>query len=511
MTTHLFLFQIGPVQTFIAQARRTQDLFIGSYILSELASAGVTAASTLTHFKAIFPLVENGQVHGGAPHRFAFLCDEHPQIAAGVVQSAVQTRWLVGFADPVFRLLQHAVGSGEWQATFERQKTSWQEFYWAAVEYDPRDHGGSFRRVSAALAQRKYARTIHAVDEPGYKCTLTGAQSALELSWRQLRKHLGDTEGKILRPNERLGSLALIKRLAAISLKREDSGILDFEGFPSTREIAADRKGIHESAAVGKEAAGYIAVLHMDGDRMGQRLGMLQSADDHRRFSRTLADYASSQAQKIVQRHGGQLGRLVYSGGDDVLALLPLKHALRCADELRKRFHEITGCNASAGIAVTPAVLPLDMALELARDAEEMAKEAYGRNAIVVIEAHGTGQMRPAGAKWDIVEFILKLQALFEQRVISSKVGYDLRMLDHDLIGTELTAAREAEIKRLMKRRTAENATPNQVNAVSDLVETMINLVETQRAVPTWSDMANWAILARFLAQGGRREAEAQS
>lgn len=42
----LFLFAIGPVQAFISQARKTQDLFIGSFILSYLT------------FKAIEKLVE---------------------------------------------------------------------------------------------------------------------------------------------------------------------------------------------------------------------------------------------------------------------------------------------------------------------------------------------------------------------------------------------------------------------------------------------------------------------
>lgn len=510
MTTHLFLFQIGPVQTFIAQARRTQDLFIGSHILSELASAGVTAASELANFKAIFPLVENRQVLGGAPHRFAFLCDEEAEVVADRVRTAIETRWVDGFADPVFRLLQRSLGSGEWQTTFERQKTSWQEFYWAAVEYDEHDHSGNFSRASAALAQRKYARTFYPVDEPGNKCTLTGAQSALALNWQRLRERLGDTQEKILRSNERLGSLALVKRLAAVALKREGAPIPDFEGFPSTSEIAADIWGLDESAMLGKETTGYLALLHMDGDRMGQHLSTLHNANAHQQFSRDLASYASEGAHVTVRHYGGQLGRLVYSGGDDVLALLPLKHALRCADELRKLFHEMTGCNASAGIAVTPANLPLDRALELARDAEEMAKERYGRNAVVVVEAHGTGQMRPAGAKWDIIDFILQLQALFEQRTISGKLGYDLQMLDHYLFGN-LKSAREAEVKRLIKRRTVADATSDQIKAIGVLTDSMIDLVESEQAVPTWSDMANWVILARFLAKGGRREAEAQS
>jgi len=37
----LFLFSIGPVQSFIAQARKTQDLFMGSFIISYLTFKGI--------------------------------------------------------------------------------------------------------------------------------------------------------------------------------------------------------------------------------------------------------------------------------------------------------------------------------------------------------------------------------------------------------------------------------------------------------------------------------------
>jgi hypothetical protein len=39
MTAHLLLVTLGPVQDFIAQARRTRDLWYGSHLLSELGRA----------------------------------------------------------------------------------------------------------------------------------------------------------------------------------------------------------------------------------------------------------------------------------------------------------------------------------------------------------------------------------------------------------------------------------------------------------------------------------------
>ena len=41
MSKYLFLFTVGPVQSFIAQARKTQDLYAGSQILTELVKAGI--------------------------------------------------------------------------------------------------------------------------------------------------------------------------------------------------------------------------------------------------------------------------------------------------------------------------------------------------------------------------------------------------------------------------------------------------------------------------------------
>src|SRR5579883_270591 len=39
MSEHLLLVTVGPVQEFIAQARRTRDLWYGSHLLSELGRA----------------------------------------------------------------------------------------------------------------------------------------------------------------------------------------------------------------------------------------------------------------------------------------------------------------------------------------------------------------------------------------------------------------------------------------------------------------------------------------
>ena len=41
--SHLMIIQIGPVQEFIASARRSRDLWYGSWMLSELSKAAAKA------------------------------------------------------------------------------------------------------------------------------------------------------------------------------------------------------------------------------------------------------------------------------------------------------------------------------------------------------------------------------------------------------------------------------------------------------------------------------------
>ena len=53
VTTHLLAITVGPVQEFIAAARRTRDLWFGSYVLSEISREVAIAVSK--HGKLIFP------------------------------------------------------------------------------------------------------------------------------------------------------------------------------------------------------------------------------------------------------------------------------------------------------------------------------------------------------------------------------------------------------------------------------------------------------------------------
>ena len=56
LMNYLFLVNIGPVQGFIASARRTRDLWFGSWLLSELSKAAAQEiVNAGTRNSLIFP------------------------------------------------------------------------------------------------------------------------------------------------------------------------------------------------------------------------------------------------------------------------------------------------------------------------------------------------------------------------------------------------------------------------------------------------------------------------
>ncbi|QSR89207.1 type III-B CRISPR-associated protein Cas10/Cmr2 [Methylacidiphilum caldifontis] len=226
----------------------------------------------------------------------------------------------------------------------------------------------------------------------------------------------------------------------------------------------------------------YIAILAMDGDSMGEWLSgqktpeigeslaksiKLYFTEDilkirrplfpsfHLELSQALANFSIFLAAPIVKHFNGQL---IYSGGDDVLAMLPAEKALICAYVLRMAFRAekisrtdpdfdlnmpqyfpgvledqqqgFVGLNGewegwksygliksiprgyhlllmgdkadiSAGIAIGHIHSPLQNLVNSAREAEKKAKSAdYGKASFVVNLFKRSGEILQWGSKW---------------------------------------------------------------------------------------------------------------
>ncbi|MEY4910191.1 MAG: hypothetical protein RL260_3909 [Pseudomonadota bacterium] len=129
----------------------------------------------------------------------------------------------------------------------------------------------------------------------------------------------------------------------------------------------------------------YYAILLMDGDSLG--VHMSQKANQQP-ISKALEEFtADPGVPRIVREHNGCL---IYAGGDDVLALLPLEDALGCAARIRA--HYLT-CFKTSGIPTTISAAiefvhvktPLGLALADAHPLlDDVAKDGCGRDALAV-------------------------------------------------------------------------------------------------------------------------------
>ncbi|MBK8175236.1 MAG: type III-B CRISPR-associated protein Cas10/Cmr2 [Rhodospirillales bacterium] len=228
----------------------------------------------------------------------------------------------------------------------------------------------------------------------------------------------------------------------------------------------------------------YVACLVADGDRMGAILDGMASADCHRTISRALAKFPQEARRIVEQEH---LGSLVYAGGDDVLAFVPLPRALACAQALKNAFSSImidacigqsAGPTLSIGIGIGHIMDGMGDLLALGRRAERLAKrdEAEGdrgrdRNGLgIVIDKRSGGTLRWR-ARWDDwnenpVGRLLNDAALLGERLSTKKVheiGTALRRFPDPGPGLDgsWTLVLLHDVRRTIKRSETGEAAPS--------------------------------------------------
>jgi CRISPR-associated protein Cmr2 len=154
----------------------------------------------------------------------------------------------------------------------------------------------------------------------------------------------------------------------------------------------------------------YFAILEMDGDHIGKRLSGEYGYGPHpESFHRDLSEALRTSAGSVpgvVEEH---LGYPVYAGGDDLLALLPMRNAFRCAARLRHDYDdpplppETAKATASAGLVLCHYKENLRDALDEARKAIDAAK-TFGRDACGVTLLKRSGAPLKVVLSWDLIE-----------------------------------------------------------------------------------------------------------
>jgi len=327
-------------------------------------------------------------------------------------------------------------------------------------------------------------------------------QERMPGEWKHLFKHEGDW----------IGAVTLVKRLWHLAYLKTEWDLPTSSGefpMPNLHSLAKGEPFLNDDQ---EPSAGekYFAVLAFDGDEIGkwisgektppfgsqladysdssdvQRQGMHEyfkrdpkfdeflkterplSPSYHLQFSESLGEFALHCANAIVQGHKG---RLVYCGGDDVLAILPAHAALECAADLNRAFTGeaplksrtprlkesesfvdgilsgktkgfLTTANlvddakrpipfavpgpaasASVGIAIAHFKSPLQDVVRAAQSAEKRAKNQLGRSAVAVTLCKRSGEIAEWGCRWQSggLELFTRIAHLLDTQKLSAK------------------------------------------------------------------------------------------
>jgi CRISPR-associated protein Cmr2 len=250
-----------------------------------------------------------------------------------------------------------------------------------------------------------------------------------------------------------------------------------------------------------------------DGDHMGKAIERQESFPAHQDLSKALDRFAQSVRSCVESDHGGEL---VYAGGDDVLAFVPLHRAVACAQALAKRFgEELKGFpvnddgdtpTLSAGIGISHFMDPLRGALHLARKAEKLAKEK--RNSLAVIVDKRSGPPVEVKGIWGTLDERLKdYTALHRADLVPDGAAYELRELGRLLDGADggdeenLAKLVRKEAERILRRKQPEHGAQKEIK--SEILKRL--LADLASSIP---QVADRLIVARLLAQAADEAGE---
>lgn len=459
---HLLSISIGPVQDFIAAARRTADLYAGSQILQELVRG---AARYLADQGAqlIFPADPDSD---GANKILAEVEGDPKALAEGARQAAQEK--LMG----LWKEAKKSVPSGLIdQARAQVQLEGFLEFYAAWLPlHEESQYPQARQELERLLAGRKALRDFAPTeqhDDGVPKSPLDPSRAAVmdPRAWGQVSVRSPDGSYRPLRikATEHLDALSLLKRIYGVQRSEKVVDTRTMARRAQNPQAVPDERYGEDDDHI-QEPQPYLAILVADGDRMGELISRQEDPEAHYRLSQTLDKFAQK-AREIVRKYHGFM---VYSGGDDVLAFLPVSQAIACAQDLSEEFrHQVRG-TLSAGLAVVHYREPLSISLENAREAEKAAKNG-GRDALAVALHTRGGAPITVVRKWDDLRWP-ELLDYYAQGDLTQGLAYELRVLAQEWQDEMNAANLQAEAERILARKERRGLKLPQFESRQDLL-----------------------------------------
>lgn len=211
----------------------------------------------------------------------------------------------------------------------------------------------------------------------------------------------------------------------------------------ATDPIAKERKNLVTCAKnIGAGSPpGHFVLLSADGDSMGRFVDACKSIDDLKKLSGRLKDF-SEQAIRTIESPE-VCGRIIYAGGDDVLAVMPVDSAIQVACALRRdyrkkmeKFKYVDEGNEidatlSAALLFAPDNYPLHRLLDNAEAVLNTKAKSADKDALAITVYKGNDEVSATVLRtelngWEFDTWAEGLEDLFNEKKLSSKTMYDL-------------------------------------------------------------------------------------
>ena len=175
---YLFLFTIGPVQSFIYQARKTQDLFAGSQLLCELVrEATQELRSKCPNVEFVFPHADVvTKTNASIPNRFLAVIDVDARQLGEHLEEHIRDK----YKKLAYKTLESCFPDQS-VTGFDKQIDDFLDIYWAAVAYEENkdSYEKKYTQIENLLGATKNTRYFNQLKETGRKSSLSGERNAL--------------------------------------------------------------------------------------------------------------------------------------------------------------------------------------------------------------------------------------------------------------------------------------------------------------------------------------------
>jgi len=434
---------IGPVQSFISAARKTEDLWSGSYLLSYLAEKGIDEALMIPFAKVelIYPFLNKGVKKGNT----SLYEDSKMEIASLpnrilMLVEVVNEKEMLKFGEQLEQRVREEVknfGREAVKEVFNKQLSKFMleqaenqlnemlEVYWTYLLLS-NNYNQTRKELEKRLAAMKNLKEFSLSEQKGLICTVCGSREALsdgdidenmgikeirekvQITWAKRSKEYaqksGSDERGRIKDDERLCAVCLAKRYARTYFGQIRLGVnKEFPPFPSVMEFT--NKKLDEEFR-------YYGVIMMDGDDMGKWIsGDIYPQKEkeidfkyHQGISEKLMRYSQIYVPKYIEEYNG---KLIYVGGDDILTFTELTHLFELMGSLREGFQDPEKglgekATSSMGVVIAHEKIPLQFVLNQLRRLEKSAK-SYLRNNNLKKNAFALGLYTKGGEMREVV------------------------------------------------------------------------------------------------------------